>query len=237
MPRGSVSQVLRVGTMIEGLKMHITDVQFTIPEGSNSWWPTFAGITKNSTLDDRKKVFPFEVSPAISGGRVGEVGLTSLSVFDSGVGPTACIAFILSGEILINGKKTLVGQKGTINISTNEWGGFWSLYGNADKIFLAYNLVDSIPFNCLVDIPVSGHTKELITAIGLDKDQPGDRLGIKVVPEENFAFDAANFLLGGVYYAHEAAYGWAFGAIGGWPAAIGYVAGDGAKDLASKYLG
>jgi hypothetical protein len=50
MPRGSVSQVLRVGTMIEGLKMHITDVQFTIPEGSNSWWPTFAGITKNSTV-------------------------------------------------------------------------------------------------------------------------------------------------------------------------------------------
>jgi hypothetical protein len=35
---------------MEGLKMHITNVNFTIPEGNNSWWPTFAGITKNSTV-------------------------------------------------------------------------------------------------------------------------------------------------------------------------------------------
>lgn len=35
---------------MEGLKMHITNVEFTVPEGNNSWWPTFAGITKNSTV-------------------------------------------------------------------------------------------------------------------------------------------------------------------------------------------
>lgn len=174
-------------------------------------------------------MFPFEVSPTINDGRMGEVGLTSLSVFDSGTGPTACIEFILSGEILIHGKKTQVGQRGTINISTSEWGGFWSMYGNANKIVLAYNLIDSPSVNHIVDIPISGHTKELIMELALDKK--GSQLGISVETEKNLAFDAANLLLGGVYYVHKATYSWAFGAVGGWPAAIGCVAGPEVKKL------
>ncbi|XPS98735.1 hypothetical protein M3J09_007930 [Ascochyta lentis] len=232
MPRGSVSQVLKIATLPEGLKMYITDVRFDIPKGNNQWWPTFAGIHKNSSVNDKKRVFPFEVSPTISHGRMGEVGLTSLSNFDSGVGPTACIDFMLSGEILVHGNKTQVGQKGTILISTSEWGGWRSLWGNASTIMLAYNLVGSEGINHQVEIPNSGHTKELLMELGLDEQ--GDRLAMKVETEKNLAFDVANRLLGGVYYVHEAAYGWAFGAVGGWPAAIGYVAGP---DVTKRIFG
>ncbi|KZM28114.1 hypothetical protein ST47_g744 [Ascochyta rabiei] len=197
-----------------------------MPRGS---WPTFAGIHKNSSLNDKKSVFPLEVSPTINYGRMGEVVLTSLSNFDSGTGPTACIDFMLSGEILVHGNKTQVGQKGTITISTGEWGGWMSFWGNPARIMLAYNLIDSASINHEVDIPQSGHTKELIMELGLD-DQ-GNRLAMKVETEKNLAFDVANVLLGGVYYVHKAAYGWAFGAVGGWPAAVGCVAGPEVKKL------
>lgn len=41
-------------------------------------------------------------------------------------------------------------------------------------------------------------------------DKKGDQLGIKIETEKNLAFDAANLLLGGVYYVHEATYSRAF---------------------------
>lgn len=160
---------------------------------------------------------------------MGEINLTSLSNFDSGKGPTACIDFMLSGEILVHGNKTQVGQKGTINISTSEWGGWTSFFGNAARIILAYNLIDSASINHEVVIPQSGHTKELLMEVGLD-DQ-GNRLAMKVETEKNLIFDGANVLLGGVYYVNKAAVSWAFGAVGGWPAAIGVIAGPEVKKL------
>jgi hypothetical protein len=41
---------LKIATLPEGLKMFITDVRFDIPKGNNQWWPTFAGINKNSSV-------------------------------------------------------------------------------------------------------------------------------------------------------------------------------------------
>jgi hypothetical protein len=43
-----VSQVLRVVAIPIGVKIYITDVHFTTPDGNNSGWPTFAGISKKS---------------------------------------------------------------------------------------------------------------------------------------------------------------------------------------------
>lgn len=171
----------------------------------------------------RKKYLPFEASPSINGGRIGEIVLTSLSNFDSGEGPSARIDFIITGETTLNGKPTAVGQRGTITISTPPWGGFWSFYSNPDKIQLAYNLVDSTKTHT-VDISRSGHTLDLNWS--LDVDKTGTQLVMRVAPEESLAFDVANLLLGGVKYAHEATYGWVFGALGGWPAAVGLVGGE-----------
>lgn len=47
---GSISQVLKVTELPPGLKMYITNVQLDVPGGNNQWWPTFAGITKNSKV-------------------------------------------------------------------------------------------------------------------------------------------------------------------------------------------
>ncbi|PON24067.1 hypothetical protein TGAM01_v207078 [Trichoderma gamsii] len=221
---GSVSQVLVVDKLPPGLKMFITSIHFDIPEGNNQWWPTFAGISSRSNEAERKKHLPFEAGPSINNGRIGEIVLTSLSNFDSGEGPSARIDFIITGETTLNGKPTAVGQKGTITISTPPWGGFWSFYSNPDKIELAYNLVDSSTKNHTVDISRSGHTLDLNWS--LDVDKTGTQLVMRVAPKESLAFDVANLLLGGVKYAHEATYGWVFGALGGWPAAVGLVGGE-----------
>lgn len=47
---GSVSQVLMVDKLPDGVKMYITNVKFDIPEGNNQWWPTFAGISSRSNV-------------------------------------------------------------------------------------------------------------------------------------------------------------------------------------------
>lgn len=41
MPRGRISQVLKLSKIPEGLKLFVTDVRFTIPEGNNQWSPSF----------------------------------------------------------------------------------------------------------------------------------------------------------------------------------------------------
>jgi hypothetical protein len=97
---------------------------------------------------------------------------------------------------------------------------------------LAYNLVDSATKNHTVDISRSGHTLDLNWS--LDVDKTGTQLVMRVAPESSLAFDAAQLLLGGVQYAHEATYGWVFGALGGWPAAVGLVAGDEVRKLIWK---
>ncbi|KAH6644846.1 hypothetical protein C7974DRAFT_440438 [Boeremia exigua] len=221
MPRGSISQVLKIATLPPGVTMTITDVRFTIPEGKNSWWPTFAGITKNTPLttqSDGKR--PFEVSPTINDGRVGEVGLTSLSVFDSGPGPSVCIDFTLSGPFFANA--TTKEHKGTINVSTSEWGGWMSCWGNASEIVVVYNFLNSPAVTQIVKIPTSGHTLELMMELGLDETKT--KLAMKWATETSLAFSAANMLLGGVYVVHAKTYQWAFSAIGGWPAVLGAAA-------------
>lgn len=166
-------------------------------------------------------MFPFEVSPTINYGRVGEVGLTSLSVFDSGEGPTACIDFTLGGDFFA--KAAISEQKGTINVSTSEWGGWTSFWGNANQIVLAYNFAGLPSVPKIIDIPASGHTQELLMMLALEAS--GERLQMNWAVEKNWAFDAANFLVGGVYFVHEKTYEWAFSAVGGWPAVAGAVAG------------
>ncbi|KAF2993898.1 hypothetical protein E8E13_002691 [Curvularia kusanoi] len=207
MPRGSVSQVLKIATLPEGVKMTITNVSFNIPSGNNSWWPTFAGITKNSSPNDKKNTFPFEVSPTINHGRIGEVGLTSLSVFDSGEGPSASIEFTLSGGVF--SKRA---QKGSITVATSEWGSWTSLWGNANQVVLAYGFSDCPIVTKTIDIAVSGHTQELNLEVALDKE--GQKPAMRWGRETSLAFDAANLLLSGVYYVHEKGYEWALGAVG-----------------------
>lgn len=233
--------------------MYITNVHFDVPEGNNQWWPSFASVSSRSSVgclhfmfglisissqhtnfgplqeEEKKKYLPFEAGPSINGGRIGEIVFTSLSNFDSGEGPSARIDFIITGETPLNGKLTPVGQKGTITISTPPWGGFWSFYSNPDKIELAYNLVDTASKNHTVNISRSGHTLDLIWS--LDVNKTGTQLAMKVAPKESLAFDVANLLLGGVQYAHEATYGWVFGALGGWPAAVGLVGGEEIKKM------
>ncbi|KAL6910758.1 hypothetical protein GGI43DRAFT_378711 [Trichoderma evansii] len=221
---GSVSQVLVVDSLPPGLKMYITNVHFDVPKGNNQWWPSFAGVSSRSNEEERKKYLPFEAGPSINGGRIGEVVLTSLSNFDSGPGPSVRIEFIICGETTLNGKLTAVGQKGTVTVSTPPWGGFWSFYSNPSTIMVAYNLVDSATWNEPVNISRSGHTLDLRWSLGID--DTGTQFTMKVKPAESLAFDVANLLLGGVKYAHEATYGWVFGALGGWPAAVGVVGGE-----------
>ncbi|KAJ4383740.1 hypothetical protein N0V85_008435 [Neurospora sp. IMI 360204] len=245
---GGVSQRLVVTNLPDGVKMYITDVELFIPEGDNQWWPTFGTRTeliyKYTTPEKKKSTFPLKVSPTISHGLIGEASLTSTSMFDSGDGPSIRIDFLLTGTLNANTEKPLpVGQKGSVTISTPPWGGFWSGYSNPKQIMLAYNLIGgdgdspgglTSSLNVQVDIPVSGHTKELHLNIVPSASSSGGEingLGLKVAPEDNWAFDFANLLLGGVYKAHEIGYGWVFGALGGWPAAVGLVGGEELRKL------
>lgn len=136
---------------------------------------------------------------------------------------------MICGELTVDGQTKAVGQKGTVTVSTPPWGGFWSGYSNPSTIMVAYNLVDSVTLNHQVDISRSGHTLDLLWAVGLDKT--GTQLTMAVGPEKSLAFDVANLMLGGVRYVHEATYGWVFGALGGWPAVVGYVGGEGIRKL------
>ncbi|KAJ4310320.1 hypothetical protein N0V84_011037 [Fusarium piperis] len=233
MPRGRISQVLKLSKLPEGLKVFVTDVRFTIPEGNNQWSPSLSTqkcLFYPSMPDEKKKnALPIEVSEDFPDARIGEVCLTSTSVFDSGIGPTVEIDIAVLGEVSVNGKQRPVGQKGSITVSSSEWGGWTSLWGNADTVMVAYNLIDSGTLLKNFDIPVSGHTKPL--HVGLEVDEKKEVLALKLDIESNWIFDGVNLLLGGVYYAHDVTYGYVFGALGGWPAAVGYVGGDGLRNL------
>ncbi|RSM01288.1 hypothetical protein CDV31_011418 [Fusarium ambrosium] len=233
MPRGRISQVLKLSKIPEGLKIFVTDVRFTIPEGNGKWAPSLSThkciFHPPMPDEEKKKALPIEVSTEFRDGYIGEVCLTSTSVFDSGIGPTVEIDIAVLGEVSVNGKSRPVGQKGSITVSSSEWGGWTSLWGNADTVMVAYNLIDSGTLLKNSDIPVSGHTKPL--HLGLEVDEKKEVLALKLDIESNWIFDGVNLLLGGVYYAHDVTYGYVFGALGGWPAAVGYIGGDALRNL------
>ncbi|WAO86295.1 Hypothetical protein NCS54_00356700 [Fusarium falciforme] len=219
MPRGRISHILKLSKIEEGLKVFVTDVRFTIPEGNGKWAPSLSTpkcIFHTGMADEeKKKALPIEISQGFRDGYIGEVCLTSTSVFDSGIGPTVEIDIAVLGEVSIKGD--------------SEWGGWMSLWGNADTVMVAYSLIDSGTVLKNFDIPVSGHTKPL--HLGLEVDEKKEVLALKLDIESNWIFDGVNLLLGGVYYAHDVTYGYVFGALGGWPAAVGYVGGDGLRNL------
>jgi hypothetical protein len=57
-----------------------------------------------SQQEDQKSMLPYTVSPNVDDGRIGEMGLSTLNVTDSGRGPSVKIEFTFTGSIPINRK-------------------------------------------------------------------------------------------------------------------------------------
>lgn len=93
--------------------------------------------------------------------------------------------------------------------------------GDASGVGLASSV------NVQVDVPYSMQTKDLHLTIkpAATPSSGGEIKGLymEIATEANWILDAVNILLLGVYKGHEAGYKAVFGALGGWPAALGAV--------------
>lgn len=162
-------------------------------------------------------MFPFTVSQNENDGRIGEVGLSTLNVTDSGEGPSARIEFTFTGAVPIAGQLCPVDQKGQITVSTTEWGSVWGIftlkpYARPDKTIISYNVAGSgigtksngnDNLQSPRGIELMAIVKPNTAEFGLNAEVMSD--GWKT------AFDYA---LKGIFWGHEAAIGWVFGAVG-----------------------
>ena len=208
--------------------MKITNAELKYPHDGD-WWPTLAGggklLTKNSTPAQKADMFPYEVGPNINGGRLGEVGLTTLSVFDSGEGPAAVIEFELSAKPQ---KETdtatpIVVAKGVINISTGLWGSWkdiWKFkpFARPDDTIISYSIHDTtgkligtknLPPNKNMQLQSPNDVDIAVAVDGNDGS-----IGFACTINNDNWKTAFDFALTGIFFAHKEAIGWVGGQVG-----------------------
>lgn len=223
---GSVNQKLYIKSLPVGMKAMVTNVDLVYPSNKSEWWPTFTcgmkSLSAYTTEEKKAAMFPFEVSPDLNYGVLGEVGLTSLSVFDSGEGPAVKIDIELQALETPGGTTYKKVANAHIHVSTGEWGSwtsFWKfeLYARPDETMVSYSLVD-INGNLVANTTANKNTtlqspNDINVAIGFEEGS-NTKLGLKCEVNSDGWKTAINYALGGIFFVHKEAVGWVFGNVG-----------------------
>ena len=85
-------------------------------------------------------MFPYTVE---NDHKIGDVGLSTLNMTDSGEGPSVQVSFTFSGEVTIAGKQGPVDQKGQLTISTTNWNPWYKGFSRPDKTIISYHIIGS----------------------------------------------------------------------------------------------
>jgi len=234
---GAINQAVYIRGLHAGVTMYITDVELIVPsEEGTDWWPTWSAVggnailTKRTSVEDKKKIFPQTVSPSAQGGLIGTLGLSTLNVTDSGTGPSARIRFALVGKAVEDGVEVDVDQVGSVLVETSEWGGLGGIfllkpYARPDTTNVIVQLggTDPVFASNSNDALQSPRGIELLVTV----DVKAKKLGLKAIVMQDGWHDAFNYALKGIFFAHEAGVGWAIGAAGLGAGAVGAAVGGG----------
>lgn len=154
-------------------------------------------------------MFPYTVDPAHRDGHIGTAGLSSTSV-QGGPGPSIEIDFHLAGTVHINNKDVPIEQAGRVTVSSDEWGGFFSGYSRPDNCYVTYQLSDSSPQTRANEVLQLQSPNNVNLVFATD----GEKLGMNATVNNDVVKQIAGYALKGIFFAHEQAVGWVFGATG-----------------------